>query len=266
MFRRFVAAALAVALIPLLLPVAAILTVLILGTLDFISPAFAQSAGDLVNAACSDQGKTVLVWALGAVGLANAAAWSKTLMGKLPAPVQVAIHFAAGNWRKLAEMAGVVAPVLLAAVLLASCTGNTAVDLAAVGKQVAAFNSDFAAKAKAFNAQVVATVVPAGKAACGAASEADGFFKSALGQAAVAAGNGAAGGTAADAAAIDASEAATFAKVQQACAVVDAMDPANPTQDEIATVAALVRDVPQIQADIAKLSPAAAALVKPAQS
>lgn len=150
--------------------------------------------------------------------------------------------------------------------LLGGCalTGNPAVDLNAFGNQVSSFNTAFAAKAAVFNAKVVATVVPAGKAACGLASEADGFFKSAVGQIGVQVGTSASGGNATDVAAINASEAATFATVQQQCAIVDAMDPANPTATEVAAVQDLIANVPQIQADIAKVSPTAAALIKPA--
>jgi hypothetical protein len=204
-----------------------------------------------------------------ALGSAGLGALRHGLSTQMVALIQALGPEALDAIKKNAGKAGAV--VLLAVGLgasLSACTltGNPSADLAAFGQQVQKFNNDFASKAAAFNAQVVATVVPAGKAACSFASELDGFYRSTAGQIGVQAGNTIAGGSTVDAAAINASEAATFAEVQKGCAIVDAIDPAYPTQAEITAVAALIQNVPQLQKDLAKLSPTAAALVAPSGS
>lgn len=225
------------------------------------TPASNADAGSILDAVCSPAARPYLLWLLGIVGVGNVIAWAKGSVAKLPAPVQMLIHFAALNWRKVGELAGVIAPVFLIAVLLSACgifTGNPTVDLNTFATQVQSFNKDFLAKASAFNAQVVATVIPMGKSACSFASELNGVYQSAQGQALVQAGTSL---TAGDLTATNASEAAVWAKVQPLCTLVDGADPSKPTAVEIAAVQALIANVPQLQSALGKIAPQALALI-----
>jgi hypothetical protein len=89
-----------------------------------LANAFAQDAGPVVNAICSDSGKAFLVWALGVIGIGSILTWSKRVMAMLPQPVQHLINFAALNWRQIAVDAGKLSAALLVCAIVA-CAGAT---------------------------------------------------------------------------------------------------------------------------------------------
>lgn len=251
--------------------------VAVAGVLLFRHVALAQSAADVVNAACSDAVRPYLVWALGVIGVTSAITWAKSLMKALPQPVQHVINFLALNWRQIAVDAGKAAPAaLLLAIILAGCangqkdqlltfqpTGNLAADLATVNSDVQADVATFNTQAAAFNAGAVKDAIIVGNAACPLLAEAHTAYISALGQAAVQVGATAAGAPVA-AAAADATEAVVYADVQKDCAIVAAASQAeqtSPTAAEILAVQQIVADVPKLQQAIATVSPAAASLL-----
>lgn len=250
--------------------------VAVAGVLLFRHVALAQSAADVVNAACSDAVRPYLVSALGVIGVTSAITWAKSLMKALPQPVQHVINFLALNWRQIAVDAGKAAPALLLAIILAGCangqkdqlltfqpTGNLAADLATVNSDVQADVATFNTQAAAFNAGAVKDAIIVGNAACPLLAEAHTAYTSALGQAAVQVGATAAGAPVA-AAAADATEAVVYADVQKDCAIVAAASQAeqtSPTAAEILAVQQIVADVPKLQQAIANVSPAAASLL-----
>lgn len=171
-----------------------------------------------------------------------------------------------GRWRATKQIALNLLPLFVIAggLTLSACTltGNPAADLAAFQVGAQASVKDFNTKLASLNAGVVAQAIPVGQAACGVANQLNAVFVGPLGQIGVQLGAAAAGAPAV-VPAVDASEALVWTDVQKGCAVIDAANPATPTADELAAVQALIADVPQIEAAIAKVSPTAAQLLAP---